>query len=503
MIKKWLTISAAVVFAFVFIVMANPDASNANPNGSMGNKCSSCHPGMADKTPPSTTPTKPSTPKQTTPAPKPTVKKAPAKKAPAKPTFGAAKVTVEGKSVRAYQYQNTVYVAVYDYAQAMGYNLAYDSKTKVVTLSDYNSKLELYVAKNNVKYRGKDNKINMMNRDNVNYIDVTAITSLTHGKMTSENGAYKVRKSSRTAGWEQSGHNIDLSPSQVSQDNCVTCHNGLAFPDKKTFAEINSAKAPIGCNTCHGATKEPKDLKGKKPMKVASGLTIDAGVGTICINCHNGRRNLSDFETLYTTSKAPHRGPQAEVFFGFGGMELGGMAYEKSPHTAIENTCVTCHMAPAADPYGPVGDHTFKVSANGVNNMNACKECHSDLTTVNRRALGDYDGDKVLEGIQDEVEGLIHLLEEALLEKYSSKGVIELGDVHGTIYFITDNTNPEEPEHLKATDVSRDDYKAAWNLFVIEDDGSKGIHNPAYVIQLLQQSYKAVTGKDVPNAVIR
>jgi len=502
MSKKWLMLSVVIISVFVFIAMVNPNTSIANPDGSKGYTCSACHPGKADQTPPSTT--KPTiTPKTTTTkttAPKTTTKKVTAPKA---PTFEVANVTVEGKAVKSYMYNKTVYTAVYEYAKAMGYNYAWNSTTKIASLSDYNSAVELNAAKNLVKYRGKDTKVSMLLKDSAYYVDIAAITSLTKGKIKYEGKIFKVRKSSKHVGWEESGHNFDLTASQSSQDTCVTCHNGLAFPDKKTFADVKSQKAPVGCNTCHGATKDPKDLKGKNPFKAASGLTIDAGVGTICINCHNGRRNVSDAKTLYETAKAPHRGPQAEIFFGFGGMELGGMAYDKSPHSAIEDTCVTCHMAPAADTYGPVGDHTFKVGADGVNNMNACTDCHPGLTTVNRRALGDYDGDKVLEGIQDEVEGLIHLLETALIDKYAAKGVTQLGDVHGIIYFITDNTNAEEPEHLAFTAVSQNDYKAAWNLFVIEDDGSEGIHNPAYVIQLLQRSYKSVTGNDVPNAVIR
>lgn len=494
-------LSVVIISVFVFIAMVNPNTSTASPDGSKGYNCSTCHPGKADQTAPTTTP-KPSTPTTTpkTTAPKTTTTKVAAPKA---PTFVVANVTVEGKAVKSYMYNKTVYTAVYEYAKAMGYNYSWNSTTKIASLSDFNTAVELNAAKNLVKYRGKDTKVAMLLKDNAYFVDIAAITSLTKGKITYANKTFKVRKSSKYIGWAQSGHNVDLNGEMVSEDNCVTCHNGLGFPDKKTFADVKSVKAPIGCNTCHGATKQAKDLKGKKPFKTPYGLTIDAGTGSICINCHNGRRNISDFQALYDVYRAPHRGPQADVLFGAGGMELGGMAYDKSPHTAIEDTCVTCHMAPAADAYGPVGDHTFKVGADGVNNMNACTDCHPGLTTVNRRALGDYDGDKVLEGIQDEVEGLMGILEDAIVAKYASKGVIELGDVSGKIVFVVDKTNPEKPTGLAAKVVSKDDYKAAWNLFLVEDDGSEGIHNPAYVVQLLQQSYKSVTGKDVPNAVIR
>ena len=44
--------------------------------------------------------------------------------------------------------------------------------------------------------------------------------------------------------------------------------------------------------------------------------------------------------------------------------------------------------------------------------------------------------------------------------------------------------------------------EVGWNLVFIESDKSLGVHNPDYAIQLLQQSYKYLTGHDIHNAVI-
>jgi hypothetical protein len=44
---------------------------------------------------------------------------------------------------------------------------------------------------------------------------------------------------------------------------------------------------------------------------------------------------------------------------------------------------------------------------------------------------------------------------------------------------------------------------AAWNLFYIANDRSRGIHNTAFAVSVLQRSYRAVTGVDVPGATLR
>ena len=131
-----------------------------------------------------------------------------------------------------------------------------------------------------------------------------------------------------------------------------------------------------------------------------------------------------------------------------------------------------------------VGGHTFRVfaaadSIEGVtqdtSNMNACTTCHAGLTSVNRTANGDYDGDGVREGIQDEVRGLLDL-GGALLPP--------LGD----------------PAVVVTADYNSEQLKAAYNYMLVLEDKSLGVHNSMYLVQLLQSSYHALAGTDVPGA---
>ncbi|MDO8472871.1 MAG: hypothetical protein Q7T05_03550, partial [Dehalococcoidia bacterium] len=105
-----------------------------------------------------------------------------------------------------------------------------------------------------------------------------------------------------------------------------------------------------------------------------------------------------------------------------------------------------------------------------------------DLTAFDRKAYADYDGNGKVEGIQTEVKGLLSLVA-AQLPKDKTTGAI--------LSSITkDNT----------TELQR---MALWNYAVINDDKSNGVHNTAFSVQVLQRTYKQLTGKDVPGATIR
>jgi hypothetical protein len=58
-------------------------------------------------------------------------------------------------------------------------------------------------------------------------------------------------------------------------------------------------------------------------------------------------------------------------------------------------------------------------------------------------------------------------------------------------------------EVIEPAEVSNELYQAGYNYFLVYYDGSLGLHNPLFAVQLLQQSYKVLTGEDVPGAEIR
>jgi nitrate/TMAO reductase-like tetraheme cytochrome c subunit len=289
--------------------------------------------------------------------------------------------------------------------------------------------------------------------------------------------------------WEASGHaKVDTaedSPALREQGKCFTCHNGKAFAAKaENMAAINNEVEATTCDACHSET-------GKGLMEAATVTTaigeIALGKANLCISCHNGRGKVPD------NASSPHHSVQGDMLVGINGAETAGKLYITSAHATVADACVTCHLAKNDKGYS---SHTFKIDP--AQAKNACGSCHSGLDTFNRPAPADYDGDGTAEGIQDEVQGLQELVKEAIDEKLAAGGkYVAFISSHGNIDW--ENAAKEVSEEAPSEEL----YKAAWNYFFVDFDGSKGVHNPVYTVQLLQQSYKLVTGKDVPNAVIR
>jgi hypothetical protein len=129
-----------------------------------------------------------------------------------------------------------------------------------------------------------------------------------------------------------------------------------------------------------------------------------------------------------------------------------------------------------------VGGHSFNLAGEWEgkhleNVENACSACHKDLTTLNRPAYGDYDGDGGVEGVQDEVKGLLELLAAELPKDPKTGDVLSY---------------PIKPDNT--TEAQR---KALWNYWLIRNDGSYGIHNTRFAVNLLKLTYKELTGKEV------
>ncbi len=332
--------------------------------------------------------------------------------------------------------------------------------------------------------------------------------------------------------------------------HCANCHTGqgyvvntirgeeIIYPDAATPDEPANmlplvAQPVIGCPTCHdphAATfpeEEPledggvkvfsKQLRAWGEVDLPAGVAIDAGVSATCINCHRNKRDVAYHADFIAgkKSRGPHQ-TMADVFYGVGADDFdGALKFTNSIHTTMaEHGCVTCHMAPTpgldshADPYDPeqpghnmIGGHSFAMSVEledgtEVENVGvfidgkyaggACmtEGCHATgtVTTYNRTAYGDYDGDGTVEGVQDEVQGLLDILAAELPKNddgnIPSSGIDKMG--------LTENQ-----------------LRALWNYTLINNDGSLGIHNTAFAVQVLQKTYKQLTGEDVPGATLR
>jgi nitrate/TMAO reductase-like tetraheme cytochrome c subunit len=282
--------------------------------------------------------------------------------------------------------------------------------------------------------------------------------------------------------WVESGHsNILLFPAQ--RDGCVSCHDGGAFALEQTEqAELErDFFIAIDCRACH--TGRGVELMEAGTVSIPTAENVAAGTGAQCLACHNERRapNIED-----ENRSAPHNSSQAGVFTATGGIRVEGVDYgSTTAHVNIDNTCVGCHMTVGE---GGFQSHTFRVD----DVQASCGDCHQDIQNVNLQARNDYDGDGETKGFQDEVEGLLNLLEAAIADELDD-GTFEVGG--GRIQFK--DAAGEDVE------VPNEVYLAAYNHTLVTNDGSFGIHNPLFTLQLLQSSYRALTGEDVPDAEIR
>ena len=136
-------------------------------------------------------------------------------------------------------------------------------------------------------------------------------------------------------------------------------------------------------------------------------------------------------------------------------------------HLLVQNSCKTCHLNRVeyvSDSSPASTGHTFMPTTA------ACQNCHGTISSFRDiPAADDFDGDGNYEGLQDEVDGLVELLIEALVA--DGLDTLTYGGIEGAFSSDTSSTLIQR--------------EAGWNLLFVESDASHGVHNPDYAVQLL------------------
>ena len=310
----------------------------------------------------------------------------------------------------------------------------------------------------------------------------------------------------RNAEWRNSLHAKSVrTPSGPGRETCVVCHSAGGFIERidknldifdPNYSKqvTNTTYTELTCATCHDPhnNSNPAQLRVLDDVKLVDGTVIrEGGNGKLCMQCHKSRRSAKVQVAGYFKNKTgridPHENSQTDVLTGTNGIDYG-QKFRKSTHLyAVDNACATCHMqaVPAtvdgkANPtFTHAGGHTWNMRWDGgtpdnhaddVEMTGACANCHGPMNTFDI-PREDFDGDGVVEGIQTEVEGLLHALGMLL--------------------------PPDGPTAAANPSYTLKQLNALWNHNLVEIDGSRGIHNPRYVTGLLQASYKNLTGKDI------
>ncbi len=263
--------------------------------------------------------------------------------------------------------------------------------------------------------------------------------------------------------------------------SCAPCHSHELFVQTMTLGSVaGDVTNPSAweCSTCHGIHKtfEGQDyaLRSSDPVKplynvvggaeVVPGLTMDLhGNSNLCAVCHQSRVPEPNVaipgETFKITSThyGPHHGAQANVVAGVGFAEIpGSVDYPEAGSARHLNqaSCTGCHMAEFASKQG---GHSF------IPSLAACNECHDASNT-----------DFNYGGVHTEVEDMLVELRDQLIVL----GVVEGNDVDG--YHPHTGTFPMVQ------------VQAFFNWIGLEEDRSKGVHNPQYVKALLLNSIEAM-----------
>jgi hypothetical protein len=184
-----------------------------------------------------------------------------------------------------------------------------------------------------------------------------------------------------TAAWLSA---IGLNAAQVQPQTCVTCHDphgnsvyGAAGVSCSVQANVNSnilpggscAMPPGGGSTACMQLRLFDSLPG---LPSGQGAISGVGAGALCMACHNGR-NGEHTDTLDTSpyAETPHDSTATEALFGFNAYFVP--RYTPSPHLAVADTCVGCHVnlpTAANTAAGQLSNHAWTTDST------ICANCH-------------------------------------------------------------------------------------------------------------------------------
>jgi hypothetical protein len=272
--------------------------------------------------------------------------------------------------------------------------------------------------------------------------------------------------------------------------SCEKCHTSEGF-----IAEVTGVPASgdhfsaIDCFTCHAPHTDGNfKLRVEDPVTLANGAPFDRGDANLCASCHQSRRDVNTTvvdDVELSEHWGPHHSNQADMLIAENAYEYAGYTYDVSPHANVATDgCIDCHMS--APMHESVAGHSWNMRnlVRGFENTTGCNvsSCHNgSVDDLDPLAAADYNWNGVIEGIQQEVEGLLDTLE------------LELVGV-GIGVIIDGHLLPVDGRVVSAADSAG----AMYNYLFVEEDRSLGVHNTDYAVGLLQSSIRYLTTGD-PN----
>jgi hypothetical protein len=296
--------------------------------------------------------------------------------------------------------------------------------------------------------------------------------------------------------------NWDSNDPAVVPANCARCHSTSGIlnylgENGSTFGVVDQ-NVKIGeiitCTACHNPSSHRLNR-----VSFHSGVELEpVGTEAICLVCHQSRQSspgiqeiLEGFEDDEISEELnfinPHYNFAASTQFGsaaHSGNEYPTLEYSGYfLHAANASTCTDCHNAHnlQVDPY-------------------KCAICHINVVTQEdfkdiRMQKIDYDGNGITsEGIYFEINALTARLFDAIQGYARQVAGAPVAYADQFPYFFIDTNENSEADQDEMNFSNR--YvlwtprmlRAAYNYQFAKKDGGGYIHNPRYLIQLLQDS---------------
>ena len=230
------------------------------------------------------------------------------------------------------------------------------------------------------------------------------------------------------------------------------------------------------------------------------------------MTCHNTRNGLHNDDNPPESYEAPHTPSQADVLMGENAYFVSPS--QRSPHSLLADTCVTCHMDDSPPPaeYAASGssNHAFTAS------LTICSDCHSD--SLNAAALQ--------AGTQAKLDSLSAAISSYLIANLPANVTVVVNgsslniaasnivsaaptEIHGQEGFTLTLSSPVTVAGASVSSVQTDVsditsgsnavfaadsvlVKANWNYDLLTGDGSLGIHNPSWETQVIDATLAAL-----------
>jgi nitrate/TMAO reductase-like tetraheme cytochrome c subunit len=294
-----------------------------------------------------------------------------------------------------------------------------------------------------------------------------------------------------------------LSTNSVARmQACGPCHSGAVrlalLANRPLPSPEEAASTAITCAVCHDPhqqTANPSQLRN--PIRSTDAFSYSTAATNsfaaqykpavnVCGQCHNMRG-----ATWQDTDRYPHYSPQYNIMIGNAGLAPEGITVPQSKHRDQPRQCAGCHVH-GHEPASPSAanpvykGHDFQVS------LQTCTQCHDEIVAELLWSSAQARVQAMMNKVQSQLETWAATKSDPALRtkygklawEYNTPGHLSNPAGDAAIRGPTRQEQVQVPDAIK---------QARFNLYLVYQDKSKGVHNRPYVLSLLTNALDKVT----------